>query len=227
MPRCFDPRLDILPKPQREIWDTLRPAAPMGFVLYGGTAIALTLVHRQSVDFDFFCAEPLNKDQIRAAFPFVAGARVLQDEPNTFVVLALMPTGTVKISFFGGISIGRVADPLQTRDGNLLVASLDDLMATKLKAIPDRAEAKDYRDIAAMIEAGVSLSKGLGTFRAMFRGEPTVALKALGYFGDGDLGSLPEAERAILRSARDTVRAIPEVTLTLGRLAVDIGPCED
>jgi hypothetical protein len=43
---------------------------------------------------------------------------------------------------------------LTTRDGVLLVASLDDLMATKLTATLDRAEAKDYRDIAAMISAG-------------------------------------------------------------------------
>jgi hypothetical protein len=39
----------------------------------------------------------------------------------------------VKISFFGGIGFGRVNDPLQTGDGTLLVASLDDLMATKLR----------------------------------------------------------------------------------------------
>ncbi|MDF1482816.1 nucleotidyl transferase AbiEii/AbiGii toxin family protein [Extensimonas sp. H3M7-6] len=32
----------------------LRPAPAMGFALYGGTAIALRLGHRQSVDFDFF-----------------------------------------------------------------------------------------------------------------------------------------------------------------------------
>jgi hypothetical protein len=32
------------------------------------------------------------------------------------------------------------------------------LMATKLKVVLRRAEAKDYRDIAAMIKAGVNLS---------------------------------------------------------------------
>lgn len=38
------------------------------------------------------------------------------------------------------------------------MASLEDLLATKLKVILDRAEAKDYRDIAEMISKGVSLS---------------------------------------------------------------------
>src|SRR4051812_41286180 len=38
-------------------------------------------------------------------------------------------------------------------DGTLLVASLEDLLATKLKATLDRAEGKDYRDIAAILRA--------------------------------------------------------------------------
>jgi len=67
----------------------------------------------------------------------------------------------VKLSFFGGIGLGRVGEPIQTTDGVLLVASMDDLMATKLKAILDRAEARDYRDIAAMLRHGASLERGL------------------------------------------------------------------
>jgi hypothetical protein len=58
------------------------------------------------------------------------------------VVLAEMPSGAVKILFFGGIGFGDVNDPLQTSDGTLVVASLCDPMATKLKATLDRDEAK-------------------------------------------------------------------------------------
>jgi hypothetical protein len=125
-----------------------------------GTAIALHLGHRESLDFDFFRSEPLDKDQVRGVFGFVRGATVLQDAPETLMILAEMPASSVKVSFFGGIGFGRINDPLLTRDGTLLVASLDDLMATKLKAILDHAEAKDYRDIAAMISAAVSLPAG-------------------------------------------------------------------
>ena len=49
----FIPRMDILPSAQRLVWPELRAAAALGFVLYGGTAIALRLGHRFSVDFDF------------------------------------------------------------------------------------------------------------------------------------------------------------------------------
>lgn len=49
----FLPALQIPPAEQRRLWDELG-AIPEDFVLYGGTALALRLAHRQSVDFDFF-----------------------------------------------------------------------------------------------------------------------------------------------------------------------------
>ena len=140
MPQRLDPKFDVLPVAQQQIWNDLAAAPHLGFVLYGGTAIALHLGHRRSIDFDFFRSEPLDKHQVRAEFAFVREAAVLQDTPDTLVVLAEMPAGLVKISFFG--SMGRVNDPLLTRDGVLLVAPLDDLMATKLKATLDRTGQK-------------------------------------------------------------------------------------
>jgi Nucleotidyl transferase AbiEii toxin, Type IV TA system len=53
MSAVFSPRLDILPDAQRRLWPELAQT-PEDFTLYGGTAIALRLGHRQSVDFDFF-----------------------------------------------------------------------------------------------------------------------------------------------------------------------------
>jgi hypothetical protein len=217
MPRRLEPKLGVLPPAQREIWTNLAPARQLNFVLYGGTAIALHLGHRESLDFDFFRSDPLEKDQIRAAFEFINGAAVLQDAPDTLVVLAEMPSGPVKISF-GNIRFGRVKDPLLTRDGVLFVASLDDLMATKLKATLDRAEAKDYRDIAEMISAGVSLPAGLSAFRAMFDGEPAQVLRALGFFSDGDLNTLGRADQELLRNARDRIGQLRDVVVRHGSL---------
>jgi Nucleotidyl transferase AbiEii toxin, Type IV TA system len=214
MPQRLEPKLGMLPPGQREIWTSLAPAPQLNFVLYGGTAIALHLGHRESLDFDFFRSEPLDKDRIRAAFEFIGGAAILQDAPDTLVVVAEMPSGPVKVSFFGSIGFGRVNDPLQTRDGILLVASLDDLMATKLKATLDRAEAKDYRDIAAMISAGVSLPAGLSAFKAMFDSEPAQVLRALGFFKDGDLDTLSNADQQLLRNARDRIGQLPDVVVS-------------
>ena len=170
MPRGLEARTDILPAAQQEIWPLLAAAPRLSFVLYGGTAVALQLGHRTSIDFDFFNAAPLDKVGIESSFPFMAAASTLQEDRNTLVVGATMPSGTVKVSFFGRISIGRINAPLRTNDGTLLVASLEDLLATKLKATLDRAEAKDYRDIAAMLSAGVSLERALGAFNDVRQG---------------------------------------------------------
>lgn len=93
MPRRFEPKLSILPAAQREIWPLLAPSQSLQLVLYGGTAVALQLGHRESLDFDFFCSAPFNKQEVRAQFGFVDGAAVLQDAPNTLVVSTNMPSG--------------------------------------------------------------------------------------------------------------------------------------
>jgi hypothetical protein len=214
-PETFRPRTDLLPKPQQEIWPLLAPAPRLSFVLYRGTAVALHLGHRRSLDFDFFRSEALDKSSLRA-FAFIRDANTIQEDENTVVAMAAMPSGPVKVSFFGGMTIGRVNDPLVTTDSVLLVASIDDLLATKLKAILDRAEARDYQDIAAMLSAGASLERALGAFSKIWRQDPALPLKALGYFKDGDLPSLPQADQALLRAARDRVQAIPDVALKPG-----------
>jgi hypothetical protein len=220
----FAPRLDTLPQAQRRLWPRLMPTARLGFVLYGGTAIAIRLGHRQSVDFDFFSELPLNREALTGSMPFLGQATVLQDERNTLTMLVSdtdSRESVVKVSFFGAVDFGRVGAPESTADDVLQVASLDDLMATKLKVVLQRAEAKDYRDIAAMVEAGVDISRGLAAARAMFgpNFQPGESLKALNYFKDGDLDSLTVKEKSTLVRATSAVRELPTVHIVSGRLS--------
>jgi hypothetical protein len=76
----FKPRLDVLPPEQRRLWPLLQAASHLGFVLYGGTAIALRLGHGVSVDFDFFVSQPLEEARVRAALPFMANATLSDSE---------------------------------------------------------------------------------------------------------------------------------------------------
>jgi hypothetical protein len=227
MPRCFEPHTDILPPAQRDIWARLKPAGQLSFVLYGGTAVALYLGHRVSVDFDFFSAEPLDKAKLRTMLPLLADAAILQDELDTLAASVTMPSGPVRLAFFGGIGFGRVGEPLQTSDGVLLAASPHDLLATKLKTILDRAQARDYRDIAALLRLGVPLAAGLAAFKTMFGGEPAAVLRALGFFADGDLASLDAADRDLLAAARDRVRELPSIPIRARGLAVPTGACAE
>lgn len=214
----FKPRLASLPAPQRKLWRRLAPARRLGLVLYGGTAVALRLGHRQSVDFDFFTDARLDKDRIVSAMPFLSTADRLQDQPDTLSILA----DGVKFSFFGGLGFGRYSPPQTTSDGVLLVASLDDLLALKLKAILEREEARDYRDIAEMLRAGVSLARGLAIAEDMFRPQlaPMTALRALTYFKGGDLETLSRHDMdALASAAAQQLLPLPKVARAGRRLA--------
>jgi len=220
----FKPHLEILPKAQQQLfWKQLRPASKLGFVLYGGTAIALQLGHRLSVDFDFFSEKKLEKDLLRAAFPFSKNATLLQDREETLTLLVPFENETsVKISFFGNLQFGRVDSPRQTDDGVLEIASLEDLMATKLKVLFQRVEAKDYIDIAAMIQHGVSLAYGLAAASMMFGSafQPSECLKALTYFHGGDLELLTKDTKNILIKAAAALHGLPEVALFSSKLSI-------
>ncbi|MDD5037275.1 MAG: nucleotidyl transferase AbiEii/AbiGii toxin family protein [Methylococcaceae bacterium] len=221
----FQPRLDTLPTAQQRLWPQLSPLASLGFVLYGGTAIALRLGHRTSVDFDFFSERSLDAKSLRAALPFLKQATVLQEQADNLTVLVEMADASspVKLSFFGGIDFGRVGQPQYTQDGVLLVAALDDLLATKLKVILQRIEAKDYRDIAAIIAAGLPLGSGLSAAKALFGPAfpPSESLKALVYFQGGDLASLAAEEKRLLVEAAKTVENLPRIDKVSGKLSDD------
>jgi hypothetical protein len=47
----FVPHMEIFLPSQQTVWSSLAPVRKAGFVLYGGTAVALRLGHRQSMDF--------------------------------------------------------------------------------------------------------------------------------------------------------------------------------
>ena len=87
------------------------------------------------------------------------------------------------------------------------LAALLDLAATTVKVVQDRAKAKDYIDVVRLLAEGILLREALVAVFAIYGStfNPLLSLKALAYFGDGDLPSLPkETREALERSVRDT-----------------------
>ncbi len=210
------PGLDVLPPAQRKLWPDLVHVRKEGFVLYGGTAIALYLGHRDSVDFDFFSHRTFQPDELIAKFPFLRGAELLQTQKDTLTVLTrrVGDSDQVKISFFGGLQFGRLNDPKTTADGVLQVASAEDLLSHKLKVLLQRVELKDYLDIDALLQSGLDLAHGAGGARALFSTfAPQEALKALTYFNDASLATLAEPLKRRLVTAAAKVSAIPAVAV--------------
>ena len=196
----FTPKLEILPFAQRRLWDELKHT-PKEFVLYGGTALALRLGHRSSEDFDFFSNYSFAPDLLRKAIPYLHDAEMSQFEDNTLTAI-VDRTGPVKVSFFGGLKLNRVEDPDIAQDNGIQVASLLDVAATKLATIQQRAQARDYEDLAATLAAGISLSEALAAAGAVYGKQfnGALSLKALTYFADGDLPQLSPATQTRLRA---------------------------
>ena len=99
--------------------------------------------------------------------------------------------------------MGHLQEPDFAMEHAVPIASLLDLTATKLKTVQERAEAKDYLDVAAALNAGINLAEALGAAKAIYgRAFNAIAsLKALSYFEDGNLGIIPEKTRHRLRDA--------------------------
>ena len=80
--KICNPCFDALFVEQKQMWKQLSPASKLGFTLYGGTAIALQIGHRHSVDFDFFSDKsfPDMYSKLKAHFPFIETSTVLQNQ---------------------------------------------------------------------------------------------------------------------------------------------------
>ncbi len=211
----FSPKLNILPASQRTLWKELK-ATPKHFVLYGGTALALRLGHRVSEDFDFFTNATFEPQDLVDHVSYLRDGKLTLLQENTLTV-ALDRNGPVSVSFFGGLALNRVSSPDTAIDNGVQVASLLDVAGCKMAVVQRRAEGKDYRDIAALLENGITLTKALAAAKAIYgdQFEPRTTLRALSYFADGDLPKLPASMQNALRSAAAGVK--------LDRLPVLIG----
>lgn len=199
------PVLSILPPAQLKLFEELSSICDE-FTLYGGTAIALQLGHREFVDFDFFSFCDFDLDQIIDKYHFLHGGKVTQNSPNT-LTLIVDRDGPVQISFFGVPKLKRLCTPHILERNNIRIAQLIDLAGMKAAVIQKRAEAKDYIDIAAIIEqTDITLGHALSAAMAIYPVlNPELSLKALCYYDDGNLSSIQQGTKDILMKAAQNV----------------------
>lgn len=202
---------EILTPRQREVLRSLgSPVSRHGFHLGGGTAIALHLGHRRSVDFDWF-RQPLLEDPLELA-------RDLQEEGIPFV------TGWTRRSTLYGTVRGVRVSFFQFRyrflrplilwpEPSCHLAALEDLACMKLSAISQRGSRKDFVDLFALGRHGFSLQQMLGWYREKFEVDDIAhLLYALVYFDDADKEPRPSmlwkvSWREIKETLRGWVRA--------------------
>jgi Nucleotidyl transferase AbiEii toxin, Type IV TA system len=198
----FQPRLDVLPPAQRRLWPELA-GTPPEFTLYGGTAIALRLGHRPSIDFDWFATDTFVPNELMEKVPYLKGASVRQSSPNNLTV-TVNRDEPVQLSFFGGLDLGQVAPAEIATGPEIKVGSLIDLAGFKVAVVMRRAELRDYIDVHALLTmANISLAEMLAAGLIIYGDQfsPLLSLKALAYHDDAALRALPANVRRDLTAA--------------------------
>jgi nucleotidyltransferase AbiEii toxin of type IV toxin-antitoxin system len=187
-------------------------------IISRGTALALRLGHRQSVDFDFFSRAAFNAGDLAREIPYLAGAEQVQVVSHT-LTCRVERGGTVLVSFFGNLRLGEAASREIAEGSRVHVASLLDIAGTKALTLQQRAQARDYLDIDALIRHGVGLPQVLAAGTVVYGRSfnPLITLKALSYFDDVPLLPIEVQERLrAVVSAVDPTR-MPVLTPHLRR----------
>ena len=159
-----------------------------GAYLAGGSALALHLGHRRSVDLDWFTKSTVDptvllKDITSLGLP----VEITQNAEGTF----LGRVGSVQYSVFR-YRYELVGHPVEFK--GCVLASLTDIAAMKMTAIVQRATKRDYVDLhAILVQARRPLGEVLATMDRKFPGvDRTIALRAMTYFKDVDRQAMPD-----------------------------------
>ncbi len=150
-----------------------------GFNLAGGTALALQIGHRKSVDLDFFGARPIDKDEMVALLEVLDDLHILQHSRN----ILIFNIGGVKVDFVN-YKYPWLRD-IKHEEGIRLV-SLADIGAMKLGAITGRGKKRDFTDLFFLLKR-YTLSELLGFYREKYPdGNEFLVLRSLTYFDDAE-----------------------------------------
>ncbi|MDI6731092.1 MAG: nucleotidyl transferase AbiEii/AbiGii toxin family protein [Candidatus Margulisbacteria bacterium] len=150
------------------------------FYLAGGTALALQLAHRDSIDFDFFTDRDFNSGDLLREIKEVFTGHKIEAAQAGNKTLNIIIDGKIKASFFC------INEKLlnKTINGDYFwLASLDDIACMKITALL-RAELKDYIDLYYIMQQR-SLAEIIKNCQRKYDNfDPMVYLKALISFDD-------------------------------------------
>jgi len=117
-----------------------------GFYMAGGTALALQIGHRTSLDFDFYTEEKFDPKKLREKFD--KKFKKVQEIYIAEDILGLDADG-IKMSFFR-YSYRLIRSYVQMED--ICLASKEDIAAMKILAISQRGKRRDFIDMYFLIK---------------------------------------------------------------------------
>ena len=153
--------------------------------LVGGTALALQLGHRKSIDLDFFGNIDFEKLNKTDTFKKYGQIKTLKSSQNINVLLI----NGIKVDFVH-YTYPWLEEPI-TEEG-IRIAGLKDIAAMKLAAITGRGSKKDFVDIYFLLKH-FSLRELINEYnKKYFDGSEYMVLKSLTYFDDAEEDPIPE-----------------------------------
>lgn len=172
--------LDILDEPRKQIFSTLSYFKNEGY-LSGGTALALQLNHRRSVDFDIFINKPIyNSLRLKVKKQFsITGYHVNNQDQLTFAT-----KDAIEITFLW-YYFAPVKPLVKTE--SISLSSIADIAADKAITLGRRAMWRDYVDIFYLINKKIlTLAQIAELAKQKFGNEfnEILFLQQLSYFGD-------------------------------------------
>lgn len=179
----------ILPETFNLLYEIQQDAFFDGFFLVGGTALALQIDHRLSIDLDFFSLQPFDNQQLEAHLSEQYGFHTDYVATNTLKGFVQ----NIKVDFLTH------AYPLVrslVHGEGLSLAALEDIGAMKLNAIAHSGNRqKDFYDLFFLLQHH-SLQDILLAYQIKYsNSNPIIPLKGITWFDDIDF----EMEKPMLK----------------------------
>lgn len=195
----------VLPPATIEAWAPVAAVAPLDGILMGGTALTVHLQHRMSRDLDVFTTAPFDAGELAAKLGEQGAFAVTSEGEGTLNGVF----EEARVQFLLARDQRVLLPPTQVDGMN--IGSIDDILATKVKVIGDRAELRDLFDLRAIeLQAYRTVEEGLQLYMARFGLGPnhtsvTHIIKGFGFFDD--LNSDPYLEDAFGSDLKDELIA--------------------
>jgi len=155
--------------------------------LVGGTALALQLGHRKSIDLDFF--GKIDADAMQIADTLKAA--------ELGEIIAVSESKSIKVFFVNKIKVDFVNYPYEwinppVIDEGVIMADLPDIAAMKLNAIAGRGRKKDFIDTYFLLQH-LSLREMVELYKQKYGTSLMFSLlRSLTYFTDAEEDEMPE-----------------------------------
>ncbi|MBI2611582.1 nucleotidyl transferase AbiEii/AbiGii toxin family protein [Candidatus Gottesmanbacteria bacterium] len=209
--------LEILFKPQQQLFQKLNFFTDE-YYMAGGTALALQIGHRTSLDFDIYSKSRFERNTIYNLLK------------NHFAEKDIIPVTLTKNTFIGKIdninlSVFYYQYPLlknPQKTTSIALASLEDIASMKLIAIIQRPAKRDYIDVYYLLKT-FSIDEMFSFASQKYQNfNPYLALRALSYFEDIEKESLEKRGIKILDHSFSWQKIKEDITSKVKKYQLDM-----